>query len=493
MRLIPKLSIGFAALGALLVASFGGWVTWRESGHLMDQARRDIELLADAIAVAAENALRDAQDQDIDETLTRLESSRPDSDIAVMTLSGRVTAESFPGEGVPEPQNTLLRDILAGGPSRTLVLRDSEPQRMVRVLPLRADDGELMGALLVSRPLVEVQQNIEAARVEILIGILAFSLAAVLLGLLLSRRLVGRAMDALLDGIDRARSEPVGDRLPLTRQDEFGDLARAVQALSVDLDAARSQAREEQALKEAAQRALVSADKLAAVGQLAATFAHEVGSPLQVLIGHIDTLRTDQRLPEPAQVRLEKVSKQLRRMTSMVGDLLGLVRREIRAREPQDVGAIVSEVVDLFELEAERQQIALRLERDPDLPLVEASGAGLQQVMFNLINNAFQAIEGPGEVQVKVGLGNIPALADGRERAAVRIEVQDSGCGIPQDLLSKVTDPFFSTRRAERGTGLGLAVVRTIIAEHGGSLDIHSDEGRGTTVRIELPLPWESP
>ncbi|TVQ94953.1 MAG: hypothetical protein EA397_00425 [Deltaproteobacteria bacterium] len=491
MRLISKLSIGFAALGAVLVASFGIWVTWRESYHLMDQAQRDVELLADALAVSAENAMRDAQDQDIDETLARIERSRPDSDIAVMTLSGKVTAESFPGEGVPEPQATLLRDIIAGGPPMTLMLRDQEPERIVRVVPLRSDAGELMGALLVSRPLLEVQQNIEAARVEVLIGVLAFSVAALLLGPLLSRRLVGRAMDALLRGLDRARVAPVEADLPIQRRDEFGDLARAIHALSVDLEVARARAREEQALKEATQRALVSADKLAAVGQLAATFAHEVGSPMQVLIGHVETLRAEPNLPDQARTRLEKIARQLQRMTGMVDGLLGLVRREIRARRPLDVGEVVGEVVDLFDLEAERRGIALHLEPVDGLPNVKASQAGLQQIMFNLLNNAFQAEA--RTVTVRVERGELDAFMGAPARPSVRILVRDDGCGIPEAVVPKVTEPFFSTRRSEQGTGLGLAVVRTIVAEHGGALTLSSTEGQGTLVRVDLPLPLEEP
>jgi len=494
MRLVPKLSIGYAALGALLIVAFGAWVTWRESGHLQEQASREIALLADALAVAVENAMRDAQAKDIDETLTRLERSRPDSDIAIMTTQGLVAAESFPGVGVPEDSADLLRSTLEDGLARTLVLTLDDERRILRVVPLRDDDGAPLGALLVSRPLIEVQRNIEAARVEVLLGALVFALAALVMSPWLSRQLVGRPMAANLAGIDEARRGPVRTALPVGRRDELGDLARAISDLAQDLGEARDVAREQQALKETAQRSLVRADKLAAVGQLAATFAHEVGSPLQVLIGQVDALRETPDLPAEAPTRLEKVAAQLRRLTSMVEDLLGLVRREARPRSRIDAIEPIREVVELFELEAEQRQIALRFVAAGDLPAIDASASGLQQVMFNLLNNAFQAIgRGPGGVEVRVGRGTVTRPAFGDAPPSMRIEVTDDGCGIPDDVIDKVLQPFFSTQRAQRGTGLGLAVVRTIVAEHGGTLALRSAPGQGTTVTIDLPLPVEDP
>lgn len=491
MRLVPKLSIGYAALGAVLIVGFGAWVTWRESGNLQDQAGREIALLADALAVAVENALRDAQAEDIDETLARLERSRPDSDIAVMTTRGRVTAESFPGVGVPADSEALLRGALDDGLPRTVLKTVDDERRILRVVPLFDDDGTKLGALLVSRPLTELQHNIEAARIEVLLGALAFALLALVTSPLLSRQLVGRPMAASLQGIEQAREGPVRSDLPVGRTDELGDLARAIRALADDLQAARTAARDQQALKEAAQRSLVSADKLAAVGQLAATFAHEVGSPLQVLIGQVDALRETPDLPADAQGRLEKVAAQLRRLTSMVEELLGLVRREARPRSRIDAAAPIREVVELFELEAERRKIVLSLQVSPDLPQLDASASGLQQVMFNLLNNAFEALDAGagGQVRVCIASGELARPAFGDARPSVRVEVIDDGRGIPEQVIDKVLRPFFSNRREARGTGLGLAVVRTIVAEHGGTLALRSTPGQGTTVTIDLPVP----
>jgi signal transduction histidine kinase len=493
MRLVPKLSIGYAALGVALIAGFGAWITWRESGHLRDQASREIALLGDALAVAAENALRDAQAQDIDETLARLERSRPDSDIAVMTTQGRVEAESFPGVGVPEPSADLLRAALADGIARTIVESGGDVPRILRVVPLRDDDGTPLGALLVARPLTEVQRNIEAARFEVALGALAFALAALVMSPLLSRRMVGLPMAANLRGVDQARAGPITTALPVERGDELGEIARALGALADDLERARKAARDQQALKEAAQRSLVSADKLAAIGQLAATFAHEVGSPLQVLIGQADALRESPGLPEGARARLEKVSGQLRRLTSMVEELLGLVRREARPRSRIDAIPPIREVVELFELQAERRKIALSFHASPESARLDASASGLQQVMFNLLNNAFEGIgDRPGTISVRVRLLADSGRADGSPSPSLRVQVEDDGCGIPEAVIDKVLSPFFSTRRDHRGTGLGLAVVRAVVAEHGGALAIASTSGRGTTVTFDLPLPSES-
>jgi len=222
------------------------------------------------------------------------------------------------------------------------------------------------------------------------------------------------------------------------------------------------------------QRQLTQLERLAAAGQLAAQFAHEVGTPLNLISGHVQLLRaraTDERMIQ----RLDIIAGQIDRITEIVRSMLDSTRRPVPHFEPIDINSLLAHILDATQPTLVARNVELRTELSDGLPLVKADADQLQQVFINLINNSLDAMPLGGELTVFTKL----------EQDAVVIELTDSGEGIAEDQLDLIFDPLFSTKHG-RGTGLGLTIVKQIISEHGGEVEVASEPGKQTTFRITL-------
>ena len=242
-------------------------------------------------------------------------------------------------------------------------------------------------------------------------------------------------------------------------------------------------------------------ERLAAVGQLDASVAHEVGTPLHSIAWHVQALAEEPGVTPEMKKRIEIIDEQINRVVQIIQDLLSSTRQ--RKPEPTwlPVERLVRPVAALMEPAFHAKGVALRVELGPDPPQVWADADKLQQVLVNLLTNALTATPSDGEVRVTVGIR--PAStdeADAGVRAGrppvermVTVTVSDTGCGMPKEHLQRAFEPFFTTKALGRGTGLGLFLSREAVAAHGGCLTIDSEEGKGTTVVIALPGLQERP
>jgi signal transduction histidine kinase len=222
------------------------------------------------------------------------------------------------------------------------------------------------------------------------------------------------------------------------------------------------------------QRQLTQLERLAGAGQLAAQFAHEVGTPLNLISGHVQLLRAraqDERMIQ----RLDVIAGQIDRITEIVRSMLDSTRRPVPHFEPIDINSLLAHILDATQPTLVARNVELRTEMSEGLPLVKADADQLQQVFINLINNSLDAMPLGGELTVFTKL----------EHDFIVIELTDSGEGIAEDQLDLIFDPLFSTKHG-RGTGLGLTIVKQIISEHGGEVEVSSEQGKRTTFRITL-------
>ncbi|MBI5480555.1 MAG: HAMP domain-containing protein, partial [Deltaproteobacteria bacterium] len=217
-------------------------------------------------------------------------------------------------------------------------------------------------------------------------------------------------------------------------------------------------------------------DRLASLGTLSAGFAHEMGNILHVINGYAKMILRD--LPADAAVRgdAERIDKENRRGIELLDRFSVFARPQRAAVGRRDVRAILEEALDAIAPEARQRKVTVTRAL-PALPEVEGDGTLLRQAFFNVLLNGLQAVGREGTLTVSAGEG---------VGGMVRIEVRDTGCGIPEENLPRVFDPFFTTKEAE-GTGLGLAIVHRIIEVHGGRVEIESEVGKGTLVRFVLP------
>lgn len=217
-------------------------------------------------------------------------------------------------------------------------------------------------------------------------------------------------------------------------------------------------------------------ERVAELGTLASGMAHEIGTPMNVILGRAEYL-LDRVTDEPVKKGLQTIVAQVERITRVMNQLLSFARRKPPQPGPLWLQEVIENSLDMFRERLSNHNIHVDTQMGADCPKVQADSDQMSQVLINLIMNAVHAMPQGGTL--RVGLE--------RERDMVKLTVSDSGHGIPKEVVSKIFDPFFTTKEFGKGTGLGLTVVKGIIEEHRGSIAVESEEGRGSTFTIHLP------
>jgi hypothetical protein len=240
-------------------------------------------------------------------------------------------------------------------------------------------------------------------------------------------------------------------------------------------------AREE--IEEYHRQRLERAERLATMGEVAASLAHEIKNPLAGIAGAVAVIAEDFSATDPRKEIMGEILSQTRRLTKTVQDLLTFARPGTPALESCDLHQIVDRVLLLLAEDPMAKRVRVVRNYSPSLPRVEGDGKQLGQVFLNLLLNAAQAMHGDGQVTIATRLNGANAAAAG---PTVEACLTDTGPGIPPATLSELFKPFFTTK--PRGTGLGLAISRRIIEDHGGWIRAESPPGQGATFRIGLPV-----
>lgn len=362
-------------------------------------------------------------------------------------------------------------------------------------------DGRILGAAQVD------VQSADAARlkrrirwIDGLVLVTSIVLISALLTTFLERR-VARPVDALVDGMRRVERGDLAVRVQSLTEGEFRFLTERFnamvahqQVLTDGLGERVRQATDDLAQKNVqlqlvndklweAQLEIGRGERLAALGQMAGTLAHELGTPLNSVLGYVQLLRHEGLAPDQME-KLAIVESQIQRMVDDIRSVLGRTRDVPVSRTPVDVGMLVADAVTLVSSRLTARNIALRSVVPTDLPTVPADALGLRQVLLNLLTNAIDATPPNGTIEVAARL--LPA--DQRQRLQLELAVSDSGHGMSPEELRRAFEPFYTTKTADRGTGLGLVIVEHIVRAHGGQLSAESTPERGTTVRVRLPL-----
>jgi signal transduction histidine kinase len=231
------------------------------------------------------------------------------------------------------------------------------------------------------------------------------------------------------------------------------------------------------------------------VGQLVASVAHEVGTPLHSIAWHVQALAEEPGVTPEMKKRVTVIDEQLTRVVRIIQDLLSSTRQ----RQPEPTWLPVEDVITpaaaLMEPAFHAKEITLTLEIPVGLPLVWADAEKMHQVLVNVFANALAATPPHGTVSVLVGaraassdeLDRGRRVVDALSPLVVTVAVRDTGCGMPEADVQKAFQPFFTTKAVGKGTGLGLFLSRETVLAHGGSLLLESETGRGTTVTVTLP------
>ena len=329
------------------------------------------------------------------------------------------------------------------------------------------------------------------------------AVSVILMGLLMSlaiRQVVDRPIRSFVNAIARIRAGDTTATVRVTSQDEFGVMAQhfnemmvRVNQFSDELQVRVKEAvaeldqryREVRSLNEQlfeTQRRLTHAERLSLSGRIVAQVAHEIGTPLHSVAGHIELLRKElptHLLTDEAARRLDIIEMQLTRVTEIITQLLDVTRRSAGDPEPVDVSRLVREAIDLVRPGMAAAGLLFQADLTPALAPVHGHAGQLQQVILNLLTNAMDATPPGGRVEV--------ATRTEPAHHEVVMEVRDSGHGIAVTQRKQIFEPFFSTKAPGRGTGLGLFISSQIVRDHKGTIEVHSERGRGSTFRVVLP------
>ena len=299
---------------------------------------------------------------------------------------------------------------------------------------------------------------------------------------------VHRPVQELIAGMHRVAAGELEYRLPAGRNDELGDLASSFNKMAAEVGGVQAQiedqVRRKTAELERVYKTLLHSEKMASIGKLAATVAHEINNPLFGILTYArlvlrELLKHDVPARDEMAGQMQIIERESKRCGELVKSLLTFSRQAPSVREPNDLNTVVHRAVLLVQHKLAMQNIELEEKLGTDLPPVLCDANQTQQVVLVLMMNASEAMPKGGRLCVSTEF-------DARAEQGL-VRVKDTGCGIPEDVLPHIFDPFFTTKEDQNRTGLGLAVAHSIVQQHAGDITVDSTPGVGTEFRVALP------
>lgn len=401
-------------------------------------------------------------------------------------------------ESIPTTAETFLRE---GKPAEILTGGNTNKPAFRAFAPIKNPSGKVFGAVEIAQDL-DSPQTIAAgyAKSEIWVAVLTV-LLIMTATYLLFRFLVYQPLKLLLDAMQQAESGNLSVQTPVSTEDELGQVAakfnRMVSALNEankerqayqeTLQARIKEATEElqnknEQLSEAnlelwrVSRHLSEVERLAAAGRTAAQFAHEVGTPLNLISGHVQLLRL--QTAEKNADRLDIIADQIERIERIVRRMLDRNRLSKGEKNLLDLNEVLHRTFEASAPLLDERKVKLIENLDNNLPPIEGNADHLQQIFINLINNALDAMTaGNGELKVQTK----------SEGNSVIVDFADSGAGMNQEVLARIFDVLYTTKADRGGTGLGLVVVKQIVQEHNATIEVESLEGKGSRFVLRFP------
>lgn len=360
---------------------------------------------------------------------------------------------------------------------------------------------KVVGGIRVLTSLEEAEVYLANKRTRtILFTLISVAILILILTLFFSRA-INRPIQRLVRAMSEAEEGKLNVEVPLGSKDELGlladhfnrmlsrinqfneELTQRVEAATRELAQRNEELRLANESLFQTQRQLVQAEKLSALGHVAATMAHEIGTPLNSISGYIQLMLTEGTGSELMTKRLKIIESQLDRLAQIIRNLLRSTRQPEPQLQPLDINQLLEAIVNLTLPGMTMRGIQLSRNLDDSLPPVAGDPGLLQQVFLNFVTNALDAMPQGGVLTIATHAGMV-FPQNGR---SVEVVVQDNGMGMSDEVKRKALELFFTTKEPGKGVGLGLAICDEIIRSHHGKLEIESEEGKGSIVRVQLP------
>jgi len=478
MNLTLKLTTALM-LGMLIVQVLFGYARVQREAQLFEQdMRRDHAALARTVASAAGRLW-------IDEGTDAVTDLVKESNAALTAVD--VSWEKAARSGTkPASGAVSLRD-----PTYQVVDLHPGEQRLVTALAVFVGETHV-GSVKISESLAPKQAYLRESTRRIAANVLSVTLLSAVLAVVLGFWLVGHPVSMLRAAASRVGEGDLTTRVELRRRDELGLLARDINRMTERLQGAVTGLADETLSHRATMDQLRHADRLGTVGVLASGIAHELGTPLTVMIGRARMIENGEVLGDQALESARVVAEQGERMAKIIGSLLDFARRRRANPTRVNLQYVVEQTASLLQPIAGKSGVCIVVKTGDAAAFAKAGAAQLQQALTNVVMNGIQAMPAGGELTVSIVTGRrAPPGGPKVERDFLGMCVRDAGTGIEPDVLPRVFDPFFTTKPTGAGTGLGLSVSYGIMQECGGWIDIESIPEKGSCVTLWIPVEEE--
>jgi two-component system, NtrC family, sensor kinase len=496
MRLSTRLILVILPIVTLVMGATGAWFLYEQERVLIPEVQQQTRAYARSLDIAFEYGLHDLDSVRIAALLNRAASNARVSGIRVYDGRGRLQYRSSSMRTSSPPPDSVLAAVLNGTPEigfeRTVNGENAfSVLRVIREPPtpgsVVGDQGVVLGALEVTQPYALLLEGLRRLQLELTIVTLLLLLAVTMAIAFISPRMIARPLEQLVAAARALGEGDIDARVPQSLgAAEPNALAREFNEMATRLAGARRELLRESEERVRLERRLAEAEKLATVGTLAAGLAHEIGAPLNVISGRAEML-LEQSETSPGLARhLQSIVAQSARITRTVRSLLDYARRPARHDDVVALDPVLDATLDLLDAECRKAGVVVERKSSVDA-WVRGDSDQLQQVMTNLILNALQAMDGqPGPHMITILVDQAPSSTAAADEVVVN--VNDTGPGLSSDLDGRLFTPFATTKPS--GTGLGLVVARSIVQDHGGTLDgtTRTDGIRGACFTLRLPM-----
>lgn len=480
--LTTKIIVIFISLLTLGIGSFTFISLKREQTQLINSARESTQLLLNTIERSIFNSMRIGNTQDVQTILEMVGENHLLRGVRIFHPQGIILKSSRPmevGKPIPDQDYQLFINDKKEGVFKV----DSDGGEVLGMIKPIYNEGpchfchghrtRILGILSINYSLVETKKRmLTATRLFVLstITIILILSAAISLVML---QYIKIPLERIVGNMARVEQGDLTVRMHSEGKDEVGRLIASFDSMVGKLGQAK------QELEQIHFEQMERADRLASVGEMAAGIAHEIKNPLTGIAAAITIINEDFSTEDPRKEILNEVLEQVKRLNKTVNDLLFFGKPTEQEPTFVDVNSVLRKTLWFALQHRGGGDIEKLLDLREDLPPVYVDPKQMQQVFLNLILNAMQAMQGGGVLTVR------SSFVEKDERQWVRVEIADTGSGIPQQILDKIFTPFFTTKA--QGTGLGLAICHKIVTQHAGVISVRSEDGKGTTFTIELP------
>ncbi|MDI6775753.1 MAG: ATP-binding protein [Syntrophales bacterium] len=472
---------GFLILMMMLIIAFS---IYREYRLTTEDSERQKKELAEVFAIPITNALISSKELDpvqgeslLDNYIARIMANKnlKIGYVIVTDISGKIIRESHLQRYRRNYPDRI--SLQSAAVDKTIIRRYKGTDEIIEVSTPLTGRFEKLGTLRIGFSLESLQSRLfERYLVKRYKEMILISVGLIALNFIVVHALILNIIKPILKLTDDLREVSRGNlsiRSTISHRNEIGFLSQAFNSMMDSLNQARKEI-------ERTHAHMLQTEKMAAMGKLAAGLAHEINNPLGGVLTCLETLRQNFQDEQMRAKYLDLIHSGLERIRRTVKQLLNFGKQRSFQLEPTDINALMNRTLEVTSHQLSSNNISLHRDLDQSLSRIMVDPHQLLQVFVNLILNAIQAMPEGGDLWIKTA----------QENGRVKIAIRDNGCGIPEENLDRIFDPFFSTKDPGQGTGLGLSVSYGIIHDHGGKIEVESEKGMGSEFTILLPLDY---